>query len=81
MATVPQNRLRIDDEGNYIVEDKEYPGYTVDVLLQQGKVEEARAEFERLCLEGLDSGEPIPMTPEKWEEFRLELHRKASLTS
>ena len=35
MATIPQNRLRIDDEGNYIVEDKDYPGYTVDVLLRR----------------------------------------------
>jgi hypothetical protein len=40
MATIPQSHLGIDDEGNYVVQDKDYSGYTV--LLEQGKVEESR---------------------------------------
>jgi len=37
------------------------PGHTVDELRAQGKPEEARAEFERLIQEGLDSGvDPRP---------------------
>jgi hypothetical protein len=76
MATTPQNHLPIDDEGNYLVEDKDYPGHTVDVLLEQGKVEQARAEFERLVMEGVESGPGIEVTPEFWEEMRSELSRK-----
>jgi hypothetical protein len=81
MATQPQSRLRSDDAGNYVVQDKDSSGHTVDILLEQGKTEEARAEIERLCLEGLDSGDPVRMTTEKWEEFCVELHRKAKLVS
>jgi len=61
--------------------DIRLPGHTVDALLASGDVEGAKAEFERLCLEGLDSGTPIPMTPEKWEALRRNLHRKAKLAS
>jgi hypothetical protein len=63
------------------------PGVDIDdeaaiaALLAAGDIEGARSEFERLCLESLDSGEPVVMTPEKWEQFRLELHREAKLTS
>ena len=32
------------------------PGHTVDELRSQGKAAEARAEFERLIQEGMDSG-------------------------
>ena len=78
MATTLQNHLPIDDEGNYLVEDKDYPGHTVDVLLEQGKVEQARAEFERLVMEGVESGPGIEGTPEFWEEMRSELSRKAT---
>jgi 3-methyladenine DNA glycosylase Tag len=57
------------------------PGHSVDALLAAGNIDGARAEFERLCLEGLDSGDPVRMTLEKWQEFRLDLHRKAKLAS
>ncbi len=53
----------------------------IAALLASGDTKGARSEFERLCLESLDSGEPVVMTPEKWEQFRLELHREAKLTS
>jgi len=56
------------------------PGSRVDELLAAGDIAGARAEFERLCLEGLE-GEPVAMTPEAWEQFRQELHRKAQHAS
>ena len=59
--------------------DDHLSGHTVDALLASGDAEGARTEFERLCLEGLDSGEPIEMTPEKWDGLRQDLHRKAKL--
>ena len=61
--------------------DHDLQDSTVDALLAAGDIEGARAEFERLCLQSLDSGEPVLMTPEKWEQFRLDLHRKASRAS
>ena len=56
------------------------PGSRIDELLATGDIDAARAEFERLCVEGLE-GEPVAMTSEAWEQFRLELHRKAQLAS
>ncbi|HEX3570545.1 MAG TPA: hypothetical protein VHU44_06960 [Acidobacteriaceae bacterium] len=60
--------------------DRDLPGSAVDEFLAAGDVDGARAEFERLCLEGLE-GEPVAMTPQAWEKFRDELHRKAKLAS
>jgi hypothetical protein len=77
MATIPQNRLRIDKDGNYVLNGKDYPGHTVDALLEQGKVEEARDEFERLILEGVDSGPGIEITPKFWDDLRVELKQRA----
>lgn len=77
-----KRRVTYSNEGNLeLPEESRLPGHAVDALLASGDVEGARAEFERLCLEGLDSGDPISMTPEKWEEFRRDLHRKAKLAS
>ena len=42
----------------YIQPGHTLPGYTVDRLIEQGKLDEARQELERLLLEGLDSGTP-----------------------
>ena len=67
MATAPRNYLPLDDDGNYAPKDKDYPGYTVDALLAEGKVEEARTELERLVLEGVDSGPGIEVTPQYWD--------------
>jgi antitoxin ParD1/3/4 len=36
----------------------------------------AQARLEALLLEGLDSGEPVEVTPEFWEECRRELKRR-----
>jgi hypothetical protein len=53
------------------------PGCTVDALLEQGRVEEARAELERLVQEGIDSGPGIEVTPKFWEDIRSEVRRRA----
>ena len=77
-----RRRVTYSTDGNIeMPEGSRLPGHTVDALLAAGDIEGAKAELERLCLEGLDSGEPISMTPEKWEEFRRGLHRKAKLAS
>lgn len=79
---VPTRRMTYSPDGNLEVsQETNLPGDTVDAFLASGDVEGARAEFERLCLEGLDSGEPVAMTPERWEELRRDLHRKAKLAS
>jgi hypothetical protein len=52
------------------------PESTIDALLASGDIEGARAEFERLCLESLDSGPAIEVTPKFWGEFRTNLHRR-----
>lgn len=81
MAIKPKRATR-SSEGNFEMPgDSRLPGHIVDALLADGDVEGAKAEFERLCLEGLDSGDPVPMTPEKWESLRRNLHRKAKLAS
>ena len=43
------------------------PGTHTDLLLEQRK-ERARAELRAFVQEGLDSGEPIPVTDEFWED-------------
>jgi hypothetical protein len=77
MATIPQTKpveQELDFEEIHPVEPgHKLPGYTVDALLDQGNVEEARTELERLLLEGIDSGPGIPVTPEFWEQ----LHARA----
>ncbi len=55
--------------------------HAIETLMEAGDIEAARAEFERQCIASVNSGDPIGMTPEKWEELRLELHREAKLAS
>jgi antitoxin ParD1/3/4 len=45
-------------------------------LLRAAKKAEAQARLESLLLEGLDSGEPVEVTPEWWEERRRQLKRR-----
>jgi hypothetical protein len=61
--------------------DEELWDETIEALLASGDIEGARAEFDRQLLVSIDSGDPVLMTPEKWEELRLELHREAKLAS
>ena len=46
-------------------------------LIEAGDVEGARAELERLTLEGLDSGPAVEVTPAFWTDFKEELRRTA----
>lgn len=83
MATIPQtskqSSITIDSDGNYVLPiGHRMPGWTVDALLEDGKVEEARAELERLVLEGVDSGPAIEATPEFWERLHARALGKAS---
>ena len=78
MATIPQvskaSPITVDSEDNYVLpKGHRMPGWTVDALLEDGKVEEARAELERLVLEGVDSGPTIEVKPQFWER----LHARA----
>lgn len=42
-------------------------------LLRQDQKQRAEEKLEALLLEGLDSGEPIEITPEYWERKRSQL--------
>ena len=59
--------------------DEEQWDARIDALLEANDIEGARAEFDRQLAASIESGPPIYMTPEKWEELRLELHREADL--
>ncbi len=59
--------------------DEEQWDARIEALLQANDIEGARAEFDRQLAASIESGPPIYMTPEKWEELRLELHREADL--
>ena len=45
-------------------------------LVEEAITEPADEELERQLLEGLDSGEPIEVTPEYWQQLRTELTNK-----
>ena len=76
MATAPQQKWPDNDlESGDIYEPRPghtLPGYTVDALLAEGKVEEARAELERLLQEGIDSG----ISPEPPDEMMNRIRAK-----
>jgi hypothetical protein len=79
MATSPRPQ-HLDEESGYPYDPAPghtLPGYTVDALLAQGKVDDARAELERLVQEGIDSGPGIEVTPQFWEDIRAEVRRRA----
>ena len=42
-------------------------------LIREAQRQKARNKLEQLLLEGLESGDPIPATPEFWEKMRNEL--------
>ena len=74
MASSPQPRYR-DQE--FDTTNANLPGYTVDALLAEGKVDEARDELERLLLHGLDSGNPRLMTEELFDEIVAKARARA----
>jgi len=42
-------------------------------LIREAQREKAKTKLEQMLLEGLESGEPIPVTPEFWEKMRKDL--------
>ncbi len=68
MATAPRPQ-HLEEDFTFDAGKAKLPGYTVDALLAEGKIEEARAELERLVLEGIDSGPGMPMTNALFEEI------------
>jgi antitoxin ParD1/3/4 len=58
-------------EGHYST-----PSEYVRDLLEEALDRKNEERLEKLLLEGLDSGEPIKVTPEYWEELRAELTAK-----
>ena len=44
-------------------------------LIRDDQKRKARERLEELLLEGLESGDPIEITPEWWEEKRARLYR------
>jgi hypothetical protein len=80
MATLPRIRFEVDENGEeqlVLPEDHRLPGWTVDALLKEGKVDEARNELERLILEGANSGPGIEATPAFWDELKAEVKDQA----
>jgi hypothetical protein len=72
-----KSRITYSVDGSLeLPEDHTLPGYTVDALLKQGKIQEARQELERLLQEGIDSGPGIEATPQFWEDIRAEVRRR-----
>jgi antitoxin ParD1/3/4 len=47
-------------------------------LIRQDEQREAEARLESLLLQGLESGEPTPMTKEDWDDVRKEVRRRAT---
>jgi antitoxin ParD1/3/4 len=45
-------------------------------LLRADQRRKAKARLEALLLEGLNSGEPIEVTPRFWDDLRRDLHRR-----
>jgi hypothetical protein len=72
MSTSSGAKLEKDEnDGEFVLpSDHRLAGWTVDALLEQGKIDEARIELERLVQQGIDSGPGIPVTPEYWEGLR-----------
>ncbi len=75
---VTKSQITYSHDGTLeLPDDHTLPGYTVDSLLKQGKIEEAREELERLIQKGIDSGPGIEVTPQFWEDVRAEVRRRA----
>lgn len=49
------------------------PSEYIRALVREDQKRRAEEKLERLLLEGLNSGEPIEITPEFWERKRTEL--------
>ena len=79
MATIPQREIQPDEEEDFdgAFEAAKLPGHTVDALLEQGKVDEARDELELLLFEGANSGPGIPMTEALFDKIVAQARSRA----
>ncbi len=75
MASSPQPRYR-DEE--FDTTNANLPGYTVDALLADGKVDEARKELERLLQKGIDSGLSPESPADMMERLRARVRARAA---
>ncbi len=50
-------------------------------LIRHAQKQAAQERLEAALLDGLDSGEPIPVTPEFWENRRKELEKRLNKPS
>ena len=50
-------------------------------LVRQEQKRLAKERLQAMIIEGMESGDPIEMTDEVWEDLRLDLHRRAGLQS
>jgi hypothetical protein len=81
MATAPQPEFDDASDSGDIYDPKPghtLPGYTVDALLAEGKVEEAHAELERLIQEGIDSGISPESPADMMERIRAKVRARAA---
>lgn len=70
-----------DEMRTFVEEQLKKGGYStaseyIRELIRNAQKENARARLEGLLLEGLDSGEPIEVTPEYWEKLRTEARQR-----
>ncbi len=74
--------ISLPDEMRAFVEEQlKSGGYStaseyVRELIREAQKAKAQARLEALLLEGLDSGEPVKITPEFWKERRQEFERR-----
>ena len=74
--------ISLPDEMRAFVEEQlKSGGYStaseyVRELIRDAQKAKAQARLEALLLEGLESGDPIEVTPEYWRELREEAHRR-----
>jgi hypothetical protein len=81
MASVSQSKPveeNVELEDAYVLKPgHRLPGWTVDALLAEGKVDEARVELERLLQEGIDSGVSEEPVAEMMERLRARVRSRA----
>jgi hypothetical protein len=81
MATSPRPQHLgedVEEDFDFDTSNSKLPGYTVDALLSQGKVDEARAELERLLQEGIDSGISPESPADMMKRIRAKVRTRAA---
>ncbi len=65
----------------FIEEQTRSGGYStaseyIRALVRNDQKRQARERLDALLLEGLESGDPIPMTPDAWDDVRREVRER-----